>query len=71
MGLFVLVVEQDMPLFTPVGLMWTLRARLDLDRDGGKVVFRRLGGELGLRTLESGHTVIAISGWHPPPEIFS
>ena len=57
----------------PVGLMRTLRARLDLDTDGDKVLFRRFGGESDLRTLGSGHTVIRglislpqVDGFHRP-----
>ena len=42
----------------PVGLMRAWPARLDLDSDGDKVVFRQFGGEGDLRTSESGHTGI-------------
>ena len=66
--------QQYIPPLMPVGLMRTLRARLDLDNDGDKVVFRRLCGESDLRTLDVGHTVIradpfATGGWRPPPDI--
>ena len=55
----------------PVGLMRTLRARVDLDKDGDNVVFHCFGGKSDLRTFQSPHTVIradhfATSGWWPP-----
>ena len=51
------VVEQDTPLMMPVGLMRTLCARLDLDRDGDKVALRRFGAEADLRTLDCPSTI--------------
>ena len=38
-----LVVEHDIRHLMPVGLMRTVRARLVLDSDGEKVMFRRFG----------------------------
>ena len=59
------VVEQDVPLLLPVGVIRTLQANLDLTDDGDKVIFRRFGGESSLRTLQSGHTVIRADQFDP------
>ena len=43
------------PTSTPVVIMRTLQASLDLNDDRDKVIFRQFGGESSLRTLQSGH----------------
>ena len=45
--------------------MRILQARLDLDDNGGKVIFRQIGGESSLRTLQSGHTDIRADHFDP------
>ena len=59
------VVEQGVPPLPPVGIMRTLQASLDLNGDGGKVIFRQFGGESSLRILQSGHTVIRADQFDP------
>ena len=59
------VVEQNVPLLLPVGVMGTLQAGLDLTDDGDKVIFRQFGGESSLRTLQSGHTAIRADQFDP------
>ena len=57
------VVEQDIPPLLPVGIMRTLQA--SLNDDGDQVIFRQLGGESSLHTLQSGHTVIRADQFDP------
>ena len=49
----------------PVGILRTLQARLILNDDGDKAIFRQFGGESPLRTLKSGHTAIRADQFHP------
>ena len=57
------VVEQDDLL--PVGIMRTLRAKLDLIDGRDKVIFRQFGEESSLRTVQSGHTTIRADLFDP------
>ena len=59
------VVEQDLPPLLPVEVIRTLHARLDLDENGDKVIFRQFGGETSLRTLKIGHTAIRADQFDP------
>ena len=59
------VVEQDVSPPLPVGIMTTFQAKLDLDDNGDKVIFRQLGGGSLLRTLKSGHTAIRADQFDP------
>ena len=55
------VVEQDVPPPLPR----TFQAKLDLDDNGDKVIFRQFGGGSLLRTLKSGHTAIRADQFDP------
>ena len=59
------VVEQDVPPPLPVEIMRKFQAKLDLDDNGGKVIFRQFGGGSLLRTLKSGHTAIRADQFDP------
>ena len=50
---------------TACGKIRKLQARLILNDNGDKVIFRQFGGKSSLRTLESGHTAIRADQFDP------